>query len=97
MTLLEKYRNRISVAESVYRKSNGTPMDMNRKLIIAKALENTEKFLNEAFDNSTGTQRSDMGMYKKFALNLINVALPNLIAPELVIVHSMDSMSGYKL
>lgn len=68
MTLLEKYKNRISVAESVYRKSNGTPMDMNRKLIIAKALENTEKFLNEAFDNSTGTQRSDMGMYKKFAL-----------------------------
>ena len=75
MTLLEKYKNRMSVAESIYRKSNGTPMDMNRKLIIAKALENTEKFLNEAFDNSTGTQRSDMGMYKRFALNLINVAL----------------------
>lgn len=68
MNLLEKYKNRMSVAESIYRKSNGTPMDMNRKLIIAKALENTEKFLNEAFDNSTGTQRSDMGMYKKFAL-----------------------------
>lgn len=75
MNLLEKYKNRMSVAESIYRKSNGTPMDMNRKLIIAKALENTEKFLNEAFDNSTGTQRSDMGMYKRFALNLINVAL----------------------
>lgn len=68
MNLLEKYKNRMSVAESVYRKSNGTAMDMNRKLIIAKALENTEKFLNEAFDNSTGTQRSDMGMYKRFAL-----------------------------
>lgn len=85
----------MSVAESVYRKTTGTGMDMNRKLIIAKALENTEKFLNEAFDNSTGTQRSDLGMYKRFALNLINVALPNLIAPELVIVHSMDSMAGY--
>jgi hypothetical protein len=95
MNLLEKYKNRMSVAESVYRKANGTGMDMNRKLVIAKALENTEKFLNEAFDNSTGTQRSDMGMYKKFALNLVNVALPQLIAPELVIVHAMDSMSGY--
>ena len=68
MTLLEKYKNRMSVAESVYRKANGTGMDMNRKLVIAKALENTEKFLNEAFENSTGTQRSDMGMFKKFAL-----------------------------
>lgn len=95
MNLLEKYKNRMAVAESVYKKSNNRPMDMNRKLIIAKALENTEKFLNEAFENSTGTQRADMGMYKKFALNLINVALPSLIAPELVIVHAMDSMSGY--
>lgn len=95
MNLLEKYKNRMAVAESVYKKSNNGPMDMNRKLVIAKALENTEKFLNEAFENSTGTQRADMGMYKKFALNLVNVALPSLIAPELVIVHAMDSMSGY--
>lgn len=36
-----------------------------------------------------------MGLYKKFCLNLTNVALPNLIAPELVIVHPMTSMSGY--
>ena len=42
-----------------------------------------------------GTQRSDMGLFKKFCLNLITVALPNLIAPELVIVSPMSSMSGY--
>ena len=36
--------------------------------------------MNEAFNNSVGTQRSDMGMYKKFTMNLTNVALPNLIA-----------------
>ena len=58
-------------------------------------MDNTERFLNEAFANSTGTQRSDMGMYKKFTLNLVNVALPDLIAPELVITYPMSSMSGY--
>ena len=44
-------------------------------------------FMNEAFDNSVGTQRSDMGMFKRFAMNLTTVALPNLIAHDLVIVH----------
>lgn len=51
--------------------------------------------MNEAFDNSVGTQRADMGMFKKFAMNLTTVALPNLIAHDLVIVHPMSSMSGY--
>ena len=43
--------------------------------------------MNEAFDNSIGTQRSDMGLFKKFTLNLTTVAVPNLIAHDLVIVH----------
>ncbi len=51
--------------------------------------------MNEAFDNSIGTQRSDMGLFKKFTLNLTTVAVPNLIAHDLVIVHPMTSMSGY--
>ena len=33
-------------------------------------------FLNEAFNQSEGTQAADMKMYKKFALNLTTVALP---------------------
>lgn len=53
------------------------------------------KFLNEAFSSSMGTQRSDMGLFKKFCLNLTTVALPNLIAHDLVLVHPMSSMSGY--
>lgn len=36
-----------------------------------------------------------MGLWKKFCLNLTNVAVPNLIANELVMVSPMTSMSGY--
>ena len=79
--LLEAYKKRISIAESVYaRQHNGEKMDNNRKLTVAKVLANTNNFLNEAFDAASATQRSDMGLYKKFCLNLTNVALPNLIA-----------------
>ena len=95
-SLFEAYKNRLAVANAVYSKAhNGESMSNNRKLVTAKVLENTNRFLNEAFENSVGTQRADMNMYKKFALNLTTVALPNLIANDLVIVHPMSSMSGF--
>ena len=96
MNLFETYKNRLAISESVYGKTHsGATMDSARKMMIAKVLENTNNFLNEAFDSSIGTQRSDMGLFKKFCLNLTTVALPNLIANDLVIVHPMTSMSGY--
>lgn len=95
-SLFEAYKNRLAVANTVYGKMhNGEGMSQNRKLVTAKCLENVNRFMNEAFDQSIGTQRSDMGMFKKFAMNLTTVALPNLIAHDLVIVHPMSSMSGY--
>ena len=96
-TLYEAYRGRLALAEKCYAKThNGEALGDTKKLIIAKTLETTNKFLNEAFENSVGTQRSDMGLFKKFAMNLTNVALPTLIAFDLVIVQPMSSMSGYE-
>ena len=96
MNLLEAYSKRLAISESVYgRQHNGEKMDNNRKLTVAKVLSNTNNFLNEAFEQSVGTQRADMGLFKKFCLNLTTVALPNLIANDLVIVHPMSSMSGF--
>lgn len=94
--LMEAYSKRIAISESVYSKAHaGAKMDSRKKLAIAKVIENTDKFLRESFEQSTGTQRADMGLWKKFCLNLTTVALPNLIAHELVIVSPMSSMSGY--
>ena len=94
--LLEAYSKRLAVSESVYSKQHeGARMDNHKKLTVAKVLENTNKFLNEAFSSSMGTQRSDMGEFKKFCLNLTTVALPNLIANDLVLVSPMSSMTGY--
>ena len=96
MNLLEAYAKRLSVSESVYSKQHmGAKMDNHKKLAVAKVLENTNKFLNEAFSSAVGTQRSDMGAFKKFCLNLTTVALPNLIAHDLVLVSPMASMTGY--
>ena len=94
--LLESYKTRLAVSESYYAKShNGEKLPQQKKLVVAKLLENQNKFLSEAFEQSVGTQRSDMGHFRKFSMNLTTVATPNLIAFDLVLVQPMSSLSGY--
>lgn len=96
MNLLEKYSKRLAYSNGVYGKYHeGEKLSEAKQITIAKVLDNTANFLNESFSNSVGTQRADMGLFKKFTLDLTTVALPNLIASELVIVKPMSSMSGY--
>lgn len=65
--LLEAYKSRLAVSEGVYAKAHaGEKMDINKKIAVAKCLENVNNFINEQFENSTGTQRSDMGLWKRF-------------------------------
>ena len=94
--LLENYKNRLAISESVHQQShNGARMSAQKKLMIASVLNNTSKFMNEAFDNSAATQRSALGDYKRFCLNVSTVALPNLILPELMLTSPMSSIAGY--
>lgn len=50
-SLLEKYKNRIAVAEKVYESLNpGEKLVDSKKIATAQLLENTNKFLNEALN-----------------------------------------------
>lgn len=74
--LLEAYSKRIKIAESVYSKTHeGDKMDNMRKICVARCMANVNNFLNEAFSEGSATQRSAMGDWKKFCINLVNVAL----------------------
>lgn len=76
INLLETYKARLSVADKVYGEVNsGKAMNQSRKILIAQMLKNTTKFMNESLENSVGTQRADLGAFKKFALNLVNISL----------------------
>lgn len=70
MTLLEQYKGRLAIAEKQYSQSHaGEKLTEAKKLATAVCLDNVSRFLNEAFENSVGTQRADLGLYKKFSLN----------------------------
>jgi len=61
--LLESYKNRIALAESLYSKEhNGEKLSHQKKLATAICLRNVDGLLNEAFNNSVGTQRADLGI-----------------------------------
>lgn len=94
-SLLEAYAKRINYANDLYKKSHGEDMDLNRKTILATCIDNTRKFLSESFQTSQASQRADLGNYKVFCTNLINVSIPNCITPDLVITKPMTSITGY--
>ena len=96
MNLLESYKNRLAISESIHQKShNGAKMSTQKKLMIASVLNNTSRFLNEAFDNSAAVQKSAIGDWKKFCLNVSTTAMPNLILPDLMLTQPMTSITGY--
>lgn len=94
MNLLETYRDQLRVAEAYVAKNfDGRTVSNQTKLATAVLLNNTNKWITESM-NTMATERADLGDWKKFCLNLTNIAVPSLIANDLVIVHPMTSYSG---
>jgi hypothetical protein len=94
--LLETYARQLKVAEAYVAKNfNGKAVSANTQLTTAVLLDNTNRWMTESMNTGlAGAQRTDLGDWKKFCLNLTNIAVPSLIANDLVIVHPMTSYSG---
>ena len=95
--LLETYSRQLKVAEAYVAKNfEGKQMSSNTALTTAVLLDNTNRWITESLNNQIGVDGRDvsMGAWKKFCLNLTNIAVPSLIANDLVIVHPMTSYSG---
>lgn len=96
MNIVEAYQKKLSISEKVYAKEHGgRALSDSKKIAIARVLANTSEYITEAFDGATATQLSNMKSFKKFCLDLTTVALPSLIANDLVIVYPMKSRTGY--
>lgn len=93
--LLEAYGKQLNVAEAYVAKNfDGKRISSNTKLTTAVLLDNTNRWMTESMNESVATNRGDLGAWKRFCLNLTNIAVPSLIANDLVIVHPMTSYSG---
>lgn len=91
---LKLHEARIAAAENV-RKRKGLDMSFEKKLATAICLENTRRQIRtmEAF-NGSATQPSNIGQYKRFAMDMTATLIPNLIAPDLVSVQALENRVG---
>lgn len=79
MNLFENYKNRLAISEKYYaQKNGGAKMSNTKKMITAMCLDNTARYMNEAFKVAAGTQRADLGMYKSFVMDITSLTVPNL-------------------
>ena len=96
--LLETYSRQLKVAEAYVAKNfEGKTMSSNTALTTAVLLDNTNRWITESVEMGAlgnAADRGSLGAWKKFCLNLTNIAVPSLIANDLVIVHPMTSYSG---
>lgn len=94
--LLESYKGRLAISEKYFAQQNsGARMSNQKKILTAACLDNTAKFINEAFANSVGTQRADLGKFKQFCMDITTLTMPNLVVNDIFMVKPMTSFSGY--
>lgn len=80
--LIEKWNDRSNLVEEVMSEE----LSYERKYTLAACLENTQLALNLM----ETTQTTDVGTFKKFALDLITAVVPNLIAHDIVSVQPIN-------
>ena len=82
--LLETYSRQLKVAEAYVAKNfDGKTVSPNTQLTTAVLLDNTNRYITESINESVPTMRTSLGDWKKFCLNLTNIAVPSLIANDL--------------
>lgn len=74
--LMSKWSKRLAITEGALRKHNLPGMSLEKKAALAVTLENTQRVLE-------ATQASNIGQYKRFALDLVQSVVPNLLAYDL--------------
>lgn len=89
--IMEKWNPTISQINEAFEGK----LDFMRQASTAILLENTTTYLDRlAAMNESATQPADVGYFKKYAINLLSAAIPNLIAPDLVSMQPMLSRVG---
>lgn len=88
--LIKKWNKRINITENVRREHNESPLTLEQKVALAVSLENTSNRLRLAESSQPGS----VGQYKRYALDIVNAVVPNLIAYDLCSVQPIDNRVG---
>lgn len=91
---LKLHEARIAAAAKA-RKDRGLDTNFERQLATATCLENTRRQIKVVEGMMAGaTQPSNIGQYKRFAMDMVASLMPNLIAPDVVSVQALENRVG---
>lgn len=89
--VVNKWAKHIEAVERAW----GGKMPLDRRVVLATALENTQQKLADAGSlYETAVQPSDVGPFKKFAIELLTALVPSMIVPDIVTVQPMTNRIG---
>lgn len=88
--LVNKWKTRINLSEGIQKKNSKKPFTLEQKVALAVTLENTDQRLKLI----ESTNPSAIGQYKRYALDIVNAVVPNLIAYDLCSVQPIDNRVG---
>lgn len=95
MNLLETYRMPLENSKKAYSALHeGAALPSSKQMLVAKLLENVNEGIDSKMSNSVGTQRADLGTWKRFCTTVTSLAVPTLVADELVVIKEMESYAG---
>lgn len=95
-SVIEKWGKELQVINESY----GGKLDAYRQATVAQVMENTSRHLDNVGkmqlmgQMNEATQLTDVGMFRKSAINLLAAAVPNFLAYDLVSVQPMLSRVG---
>lgn len=88
--LIKKWNSRIGLSEGIQKKNANRPLTLEQKVALAMTLENTSQRLRLIESTNPGS----IGQYKRYALDIVNAVVPNLIAYDLCSVQPIDNRVG---
>lgn len=88
--ILENWRKEVGAINTAM---NGG-LDYNKQILTAVMLENASRHINRINTLNEATQSADVSYFKKYAINLLSAAVPNLIATDIVSVQPLGARVG---
>lgn len=88
--LCEKWSDQLTRIDEAFDNN----LDFVRRISTAAMLENTANHIARIEAMNEGTQLADVGFFKKYGINLLSAAIPNLIASDIVSLQPMLSRIG---
>ena len=88
--LLEKWGQQLGAINEAF---DGN-LDYVRQITTAMMMENAQNHVASIEAMNEGTQLADVGFFKKYGINLLAAAIPNLIAPDIVSMQPMLNRVG---